>query len=212
MPTQATEVKKPKSTQPIEQQISIPKPDFRKAKITLLGETPLLVHRFSEKAKKQIEDKQQKKAKTAREAKDPVAEYEASLYRITGEKNSYGIPASGIKLAAISACRYVEGMTMTNTLGAFHVIADKDGLCRIKGDPVMDTQPVNIGGFKKIRDIRYRGRFDKWSVTFNVVYNNGVMSAEQLINLYENAGFSVGLCEYRPEKKGSYGMFKVARS
>lgn len=195
--------------------IRIPPPPFKRAKITLVGETPLLVHRFGEKARKQIEDKQQKRAKTARLSRDPEAEFESSLYKISGGKNPiYGVPASGLKLCAISACRFIDGMKMTLAKGAFHIIAEPGhgNLIPIKGSPpVMDTQMVRIGGFKKTADVRYRGRFDEWEVTFEIKYNSAVISAEQLLNLYENAGFAVGLHEYRPEKGGNYGMFKVKR-
>ena|SRR3990167_1382439 len=195
--------------------VTIPPIDFRTVRITLVGETPLLVHKFSEKSKREMDEKQQGAAKQKKAARDPNAEYRASLYIMpkTGKKERYGMPASGLKLCAVSACRYTDGLKMTQALGSFHVTGDEGGLIEIVGDkPVMDDRIVRIGNFgSKVAQTRYRGRFDNWKVAFNVKYNARVISVEQLLNLYENAGFSVGLCEMRPEKKGSLGMFRVER-
>lgn len=196
-----------------EQSVKIPPIDFRTVRITLDGATPLLVNKFSEKSKTEMAEKHMQKAKNKKGARDPVAEFEASLYRMPGKKAAYGMPTGGIKNAAVTACKFIDGFPMTIARGAFHVVDDGSGLIEIKGDqPVMDERIVRIGGFKKVAMTRYRGRFDKWSVTFDVKLNQGVISSEQLLNLFENAGFSVGLCEYRPEKNGSYGMFNVRRA
>ncbi len=194
--------------------ILIPSISFGYAKITLVGETPLIVNKMSEKARQQMLDKQMKVAKNPKEAKDPQACFEGSLYRIPGKKNKYGIPAGGVKQCAVSACRFVDGIPMSIAQGSFHVLAGAGNLIEIDGDaPVMDEAIVRVGKFpNKVADIRYRARFDKWKVTVPVKFNKLVISVEQLCNLFDNAGFSIGLCEWRPEKKGNFGMFKVARS
>ena len=202
----ANKVKKPKETI-----VNIPKMDVRTIQVTLLGDTPLMVHRFTEKSRKQMEEKTGQKAKSKRGARDPIQEFKDAAYRMPNRKG-YGMPASGIKLCAVSACRHVDGMTMTNTVGAFHVLEQGGGLIKIDGgEPEMDERPVRVGGFKKTAMIRYRPRWDEWGVTFKIKYNAGSISAEQILHLYETAGFAVGLCEARPECKGSNGMFSVKR-
>lgn len=197
--------------------VSIPPIDFRTVEITLDGITPLLVHKFSEKSKREMDEKQKGVPKQKKEARNPEAEFQASLYRMAPtkqKKERFGMPASGLKLCAVSACRYVDGLKMTAALGSFHVVGDEGGLIEIHGrKPVMDDRIVRIGNFgSKVAQSRYRGRFDEWSVTFKVRYNARIINVETLLNLYENAGFSVGLCELRPEKKGSLGQFQVRRS
>lgn len=182
------------------------------ASITIIGDSPLLVNKFSEKSKREMLEKQTKKAKGAKEARDPAAEVEAATYRLPNGK--FGIPASGIKNCAVSACKFLDGVPMTRAKGAFFVLEDADGLCEIKTDGLqIDQRMVAVGPFgRKVKMARFRPRFDKWSCKFKVIYDPNLLSAEQLLNLFERAGFSVGLCEFRPERSGSCGMFHVQRS
>ena len=57
--------------------------------VPIIGTSPLIVHRFSEKAKRQMLDAMQGK-KTPKTAKDPQAEYKAAFYRF--EDEGYGFP------------------------------------------------------------------------------------------------------------------------
>lgn len=41
-------------------------------------------------------------------------------------------------------------------------------------------------------------------------FNRNVLSAAQIVNLFNTAGFGVGIGEWRSEKDGHYGMFHVA--
>ncbi len=157
-------------------------------------------------------EKQTKGARGAKESRNPAAEVEAATYKLSNGK--YGIPAAGIKNCAVSACRFIDGAKMTQVKGAFFVLEDEDGLVELTftGKPAVDERMVAIGPFgKKTKMSRFRPRFDKWACTFKVLYDPDSISAEQLLNLYERAGFSVGLCEYRPEKSGALGMFHVKR-
>lgn len=200
--------------------VRLPELDIREFTLDLEGVSSLVVHNFSDKNKKQIEDKQQKKAKVAKEARDPKAEYLASLYTMdgspaTGKKTDrYGIPSIGFKKACVSACRFVDGITMTAAKCLFFIYSEDGGdMIPLDGTPQMRTDMVRIGQMKDIADIRYRAEFLKWRVKVLIRYNSSSVSPEQIVNLFHHAGFHVGWGEMRPEKGGhSHGQWKVVQS
>ena len=184
--------------------VVLPPLQIETVNVTLIGDTPLIVHRWSEKAKKQMLDKQMKKATAGKEPKDPERDFRESLYVL--EDGSYGFPIIGFKAAAVTACTSIGSMTKVAARQAFHVDGE---FAIIEGDePKMREDMVRVG--MGTADIRYRGEFKKWFTTIAVKYNANVMSAEQILNLMQTAGFAVGVGEWRPEKDGQFGRFHVA--
>lgn len=185
--------------------VEIPPLEIKEFDLTLVGTSSLICHRWSDKAKQMIADVQAKKAKQGREKRDPKAEYEASLYQYDGN-GTYGFPTIAFKAAAVRAAKQA-GMAMTDARCSFHVDGD---LVEINGTPSMREDMVRVAN--GAADIRYRGEFIKWSATLRVKYNSAVISVEQIINLFNIAGFGVGVGERRPEKSGSNGMWTVKTS
>ena len=144
-----------------------------------------------------------KKAKTAKDAKDPQRDYEEAFYRLPDGKP--GFPTIAFKQAAVSAGgRFSDGLKMTELRGAFFIDGE---LAEINGEPSMREDMVRVG--MGTADIRYRPEFKAWKVTLPIKYNADKISLEQLVNLFNLAGFGVGVGEWRPEKDGQYGMFHV---
>jgi len=81
-------------------------------------------------------------------------------------------------------------------------------MVEITGTPQMRENIVRLNG--KTADLRYRAEFLQWESSFVVRYNDAAISAEQIYNLFQIAGFSVGVGEWRPEKNGQFGMFEIA--
>lgn len=185
--------------------IEIKRPNLQTRKLTIYGTAPLIQHRWSEKAKKQILDNQMKKAKEALPAKDPQADYEESMYKLPSGR--YGFPAVAFKSAAVRAGKLL-GLAMTDARQMFFVVADEEDLVIIKGQPSPREDMVKIPGSV---DIRYRAEFREWSAVLTVKFNADLISEEQVINLFEAAGFSVGVGEWRPEKNGMFGTFTLMK-
>lgn len=204
-----------------EKAISIPSINIKTAIIKVVGDSPLIMHKWSEKAKKEILDKQMKKAKTkGHDAKDPVADFINSVYWLEGEPEEkteegflnaiqsgakFGFPSVAFKASAVAA-GYRVGVTKDKVSmnAAFHIDGE---FVEIVGVPEMREDMVRVG--MGTADIRYRGEFKEWSATFPVRYNASAISIEQLINLFNLGGFACGIGEWRAEKGGTYGMYHV---
>lgn len=203
------------------------------AVIRIDGITPLIEHCWSEKAKKEMLDKQmgtQDKSKK-RDLKNPIEDFIRSMYWITpmptefteeafekaiSEGARFGFPVTGIKQAAISGAYRKAWVDSKMALrGAFFIEPDAiahDGteVVEIFSDtPVMREDNVKVG--MGTADLRYRGEFRNWYANLKIQYDvNGQYSINDLTNYINAAGFVCGIGEWRPERDGQSGMFRVA--
>jgi hypothetical protein len=212
------------ATKKNEVQISIPEIKLQSAQIRIEGTSPLVVHKFSEKAKRQMLEKQMKTAKTsAKEAKNPVEDFIGALYWLTPlpeecredafikavkDGARFGFPTTGVKAAIVSAAYRAELVkNKVSLFGCFHISGE---FIEIKGTiPVMreDTVRLQTG----VADIRFRPEFPVgWYADLEVTYNSSLLSLEQLVSFITLGGFAVGIGENRIEKGGTWGSFKVA--
>lgn len=201
--------------------------DIRKVSIRIVGDTPLIMHAWSEKAKREMLEKQMKVTKIkARDAKNPVEDFIRSMYWLTEMPEDmteagfekaiasgarFGFPVTAFKQAAISAA-YRMGWTKDkmSMRGAFFIDGDANQMLEIKGDaPIPREDMVKVG--MGTADIRYRGEFRNWYADMVISYNaNGQYTIEQIINVINAGGYVCGVGEWRPERDGQYGMFHVA--
>jgi len=198
----------------------------KKVALRIVGDSPLLVHAWSEKDKKMMLDAQMGKAKgKKKDPKNPVADFINSMYWLDNKPEEmtmeafeesiqngarFGFPVSGLKQAAISAAYRMGWVKDKMGLrGAFFIEADRDGMIEIKGDaPEMREDMVKVG--MGTADIRYRGEFRNWYADIVLTYNEaGQYSLENIVNIINAGGYVCGIGEWRPERDGQYGMFHV---
>jgi hypothetical protein len=203
---------KPGAAEAEEAQITIDRIGKKEVQITVVGTAPLIVHRFSEKAKQQMLDKQQGKTRVKKAPKDPEADYQGAFYRLPEIEPGvprYGFPATGFKAATIGAARYFDNVAMTTLRRALFFTGEgPDQLVEIKGEPKMREDVVRISAGST--DLRYRPQFDEWTATINIIYVPSMLTPESLMSLVDAGGMS-GVGEWRPGKSdsGAYGTYEV---
>lgn len=174
----------------------------RRIDIRIVGDSPLITNKWSEKAKQQMRDKQMGRAVDKKSPKDPEADYQAAMYRTED-----GTPAAvslAFKAAAVEAAMVTGDLKKAQVRRWFHVLGE---LIPIEGEPEMREDLVRVG--MGAADLRYRPIFHEWACTVPIVFDETVCTIEQIVHLFNKAGFSVGIHEWRPEKDGNYGMFHV---
>lgn len=197
---------------PAARSVTITPPKFETATVEIVGLTPLVLHKFSQKQKEKMratqEAGQQARKGAKREARDFHENFMAA--RHIAKEGWDGIPAAAFRNAMISACRTV-GFKMTIAKMSVFVLADGydeegNGLVRItKGTPHMDVRPArNDGGST---DLRSRPMWvEGWRARPRFRWDADQFSASDLINLLARAGFQVGVGEGRPDSKMSAGV------
>ena len=177
--------------------------------VPVVGTAPLIVHRWSEKAKQAMLDAQQGK-KAVKTIRDPEADYEASLYRTD---DGYGFPLLAFKQATVGAARFFDkSVTMKLVQQAIFMTgvpsADRSELLTpISGEPKMreDMVRVGMGG----TDLRYRGEFLDWSAVLTITYVTSTLSRDSVLSLVDAGGQFVGVGEWRPDRKGQNGTYTI---
>ncbi len=208
--------------------------------ITIKGTTPLIVHAWSEKAKREMLDKQMGVAKKRKhDIKVPTNDFINSLNWLTPKPEDgkddaeaqanfdeairngarFGFHIGGIKQSFIKgASRSGMDVKMTELRGSFFLKGageySNDDYAEIvtPNPPKMREDMVMVGGMSRAADLRYRGQFDEWEIPLVMVFNkNGKYTVEQLLATINAGGFSTGIGEWRPEKDGQYGMYVLKK-
>lgn len=227
--------------------------EMENVSVKIVGETSLIMHAWSAKAKRELLYKQIFGKSLGREKRDPLADFVSSMYWLTPMPTEFdhetveealstakfGFPLTAIKQAAISAA-YRNGWTKDkmSLRGAFFIEPDaseyysgdlvvdegkkkidivpnvlrREQLIEIHSDtPIMREDAVTVG--MGTADLRYRGEFQNWSATLNIRFNkNGQYRLDQILNIINAGGQLCGIGEWRPERDGQYGIYRIAQA
>ena len=174
---------------------------LKRIPIRIVGDTPLIVHAWSEKAKKEMLDAQQGKGKTKKKpTKMPFDDFARALYWITpmpeveiddeatGEKRMvvteeifdeavqngarFGFPANSFKLAANSSAYRLGWVKNQMGLRGAYFLNAEDGSELVE---IKGSTPVIREDMVKVgmgtADLRYRPIFEEWYCDMILEYN-----------------------------------------
>ena len=180
--------------------------ELKREKITveIIGITPLLMEKMDMDV---VERYNLKKGKKMSEKDDKLEEdkYEAKKY--LDDNGKIGFPATGFLKGMVEVAPYIDGMDKKKVRGSVRILGD---IIPIKySKEVTDTKWGRTSGMTRAPRKIVRPKFTDWSCKLEIVYNATNLSAEQIINLLNWAGFQMGIGGFRPEKSGNFGQYQV---
>ena len=178
--------------------------------VPIVGLTPYIPHRWSEKAKRQMPGHPDGgKVKAAKGVRKPEEEAEACLYKLGKQ---LAAPATAFKAAIVDACRFFKEPSMVEAKQIIFVGGEgPEQLVAItsKEQILHEDTPRNSNGNA---DLRYRYYLMGWAAVLRIQYVPTRLSAESVIALVDAAGRG-GIGDWRPSartsKTGTYGTWRI---
>lgn len=190
--------------------------------IHIVGTSPLIVHAWSRKASQAMYDNQTKAAKAPKKEKNPQEDYENASYKLPDGR--HGFPVEGLK-------RSMKNSSMMVSIKEASKVGQACYLCGVRtmrpvihdgaasslhliplvcSKPVMREDMVKVGGQSKTADFRYRPEYEFWAMRIVYKLNPSIMSEDEMAGYLAQAGHGVGIGEWRPQKNGVNGTFRLA--
>lgn len=180
--------------------------------IPIEGMTPVIPHKWSEKALRMMLDKQQGRPVNKKEPKDPETEAHASMYWLE-DGVTPGMPAVAFKAAIADAADAFENVTIKAMKKYVFVVGEgPEQLVPLEGEMQMREDTPRLAGPGRTADLRYRFQVYPWRATLIITYAANILTAESLLALVDAAGFG-GVGDWRPSspqsKSGTFGQWQV---
>ncbi len=173
-------------------------------KVEIEGTSPLLMNRYNIEA-----ELERQKGKRVTKVYDNKEEAFKSAYWNKSGK-SLMIPAINIYASILNASSFhkINRRSAKSILaGSLRVMPEEVDLGTDKYE--IDLRPVVI---QRARVLKARARLDKWGASFQIIFNENLISDPIIIKtVLEEAGLRIGLMDYRPQKSGYYGTFKIIK-
>jgi len=178
----------------------------------LVGESPIILNRMSEKAKHELllPPVKSKSDRRGTLKHDVMAEFAASPYTYPEPTAPTYISqiATSFKNALGTAALRVQGATKTEVLQLTYVVGHQ---VPIYGTPQMIMSVVRSADINRTPDIRTRTIIPNWATCITITFVKPIVTERAVINLLAAAGVFGGVGDWRPQKgSGDFGRFRIA--
>lgn len=179
--------------------------------VAIVGKTPLIMHRMSEKAKQEL--LMPKGRKTAADKAttlkhDPIGEFRAAAYVMHDEMRPtyFGLPSALLKRSMMDAALRIPGAKKTEIAQLVHV---EHTMTDVYGLPEVFCAVTRSSDMNRTPDVRTRPIFPEWAAFVEITYAVPFLTQRSILNLLTAAGQICGLGDWRLQKGGPYGAFLV---
>jgi hypothetical protein len=180
--------------------------------VAVVGTTPLILNRLSEKAKHELLMPAPKKTAADKASKlkhNPLEEFASSPERISDDNapTLLALPSTAFKGAMRTAALDLPGAKKSQ-IGRLTYIPGT--LVGIYGKPMIFSTITRNSDINRTPDVRTRCIIPKWAALLDITFVKPIMREQGIANLLAAAGITVGVGDFRIEKgAGNYGQFKV---
>lgn len=171
------------------------------------GISGILMHRFSVEEQTKVSE-----GGAVGVRPEPTTQAEQAAYRLPPagkfKKGELYIPSENLRRAMVNGAAYEKGRgrSTLQKFAAAAIFIHPDVLTLGVEEYVIDSRAVVVPATKG-RVVRHRPRLDEWKLKFTLEYDDTLLTERQLRATLDHTGSKVGLCDFRPEKKGPYGRF-----
>ena len=186
--------------------------DWKRLWVTISGVTPLMMHNPAGMAK--LEEKK-KSLGGKKYIPTPEEESEWGTYRL--EKGELYVPSDSVRQSAVNGASGMKiGKLFLTRLLSAGLILDREwfSLERVE-QPLKQPDRIDVRGvmIQRARVTRARPVIDlPWQVTAEFLTDVALFRGDAIglvVQAIQQAGQTVGLLEYRPQKGGSFGRYEV---
>lgn len=184
----------------------------QKMEVFILGKSPMICARMSEKAKAELLAGGMRKSAVEKASSlkhDPLREYRDAPYRMLAPDapTELAVLPTAFKKALATAALDVPGAKKTQIGRLVSVSWDRVPLY---GVPMLFMSVVRSSDMKRTPDVRTRAIVPEWATTITIEFVKPNLREKTVMNLLAAAGVLCGVGDWRQEKgSGSFGAFEL---